>query len=441
MISKRLAGALRHPISQNVVALYGLQIATFVIPLVTLPYISRVLGPSGFGLVVLSQGFSVILTLVIDWGFTPWGARAVAADRERETALARTVALVRSAQLLMVAASLPVAIGALVIIPTFNQNHLLLWLAWVAALATALTPNWYFVGMERVRLVSALQVAFRTLGAALTFVLVDDADDASIVLALYAASSLGTWLGSDVLLYRRVPMRLTGLRSAAAAVRDSRHLFLGTLGGALYSSFNVVLLGLFVPAAQVAHFGASERIVRASGLVLSPIGTAVLPRLAFLQASGKRERARQLLLIAAAVGGFVSVCLAVVFAVFAPLLIRIVFGHDFVDESVPILRILVLSMPVGIVGGVMAAWLMSLHMDRTIVRIVIGTGLVNVAIGCILTPLFGPQGMAWAVVVAQLAGTLGATAAVYLTERSSEVPLMSRRRHARAKANPEPGGG
>jgi polysaccharide transporter, PST family len=444
MIHKPVRRLLRHPISQNVVGLYWVQVATFLVPLVTLPYISRVLGPSAFGLVIFAQGFSVFLTLLVDWGFTPYGVRAVASDRENHEALVGTVARIRGAQLLMSAASLPIAVGALVLVPKFHQHPAFLVLAWVAAVSTALTPNWYFVGVERVRLVSALQLGFRALGAGLTFLLVKEEGDAWIVLFLYMLSSIGMWLVCDALLYRRVPIRLRGLRAAAVAVRESGRLFIGTVGGSLMTSFNVVLLGLFVPNAQVAHFGASERIVRSSEQVLGPIGVAVYPRLTFLQASHRHDRARRLLVIAFAVVGGLGLLLALVFAIFAPLWIRLLFGHRFVHESVPILRILVPLIPLTIIGAVAATWLMTLHRDRTLVAIVIGAGVLNVMLACVLTPLFGPKGMACSVLTAQFVGTSVAMAAVY-RERDSSTALFSRRPAGLAAApdvpHPEPGSG
>ncbi len=413
MIRNALRRTVRHQISRNIVALSWVQVATFIVPLVTLPYISRVLGPSRFGLVIFAQGFSVFLTLLVDWGFTPYGTRAVAADRNDPEALTNTVARIRGAQLLMAAASAPLALGALLVVPKFHDHPVFLALAWLGGVASALAPVWYFVGVERVRALAILQLGFRIIGAALTFLLVERPGDAWIVLTLYTASSFGMWASADLMLYRRIPFRLRGLRRAATAVRDAGHLFIGTVGASLFSSFNVVLLGLFVPSAAVAHFGAGERIIRSSEQILAPIGTAVYPRLAFLQSTQQHDRARRLVKIAFFVVGGVATLLALVFAVFAPTWIRLLFGARFVHASVPILRILVLLIPSNIIGGVAAVWLMTLHKDRILVRIVVGAGLLNVVLGCILCPLFGPQGMAWSVVVAQFAAAGAALIAVY----------------------------
>ena len=403
-----------------------MQIATFFVPLVTLPYLSRVLKPTAFGLVLFAQGFSIFLTLFIDWGFTPYGVRKVAADRDDPSALARTVAQVRSAQLLTAALSIPIAVVCLVVMPKFWAHPAFLVMAWVAAASTGLMPNWYFVGAERVRLTAIVQLAFRVIGAVLTLTLVDGPRQAWIVMALYMMSSVGMWLVSDLLVYRRVPFGLVNLRTAVEAFADSTRLFVGTVSISLFSTFNVVLLGLFVPSAQVAQFGASERIVRTTEQILGPIGTAVYPRLTFLQSSGRVQRARQLAMIAIALVGGGAAMIAIVFAVFAPQLIHLIFGPRFVREGTPILRILVLLIPSSVVGYFGAIWLMTLHRDRTILRIAVIAGLLNVVLGSTLSMAIGPVGMAWSVVVAQFFAA-GATIIVVYRLRGSGVSLFERR--------------
>jgi PST family polysaccharide transporter len=443
MTDRPLRRIFGHTISQNIMALSWIQIATFLVPLITIPYISRVLGPSQFGLVIFAQGFAIFLILVVDWGFTPYGTRAVAADRNDPEALANTVARVRGAQLLMVAGSAVVALVALGAVSKFRDNPLFLVLGWIAAVGSAICPVWYFVGMERVRVVAISQLGVRIVGAALTFLLVAGPAQAWIVMALFAASSLAMWGIADYLLYRQVPFRLRGLHASLIAVRDSGRLFVGTVGASLYSTFNVVLLGLFVPSAAVAHFGAGERIVRSSQQMLSPIGTAVYPRLAYLQSEQRHDRARRLILIAFAVVGGLATLLAIVFAVFAPFWIGLVYGHKYVSASVPILRILVLLIPSNIIGGVAAVWLLTLHKDKLLVQIVVAAGLLNVVMGSILSPLFGPTGMAWSVVTVQFLSAGAALIAVHRM-RGGSTALFSLRRGgapaveaARAEPHPE----
>ena len=337
----------------------------------------------------------------MDWGFTPYGLRKVAQVRTDHEALKSTVGHVRTAQLLMAALSVPIAIGALAVVPKFSRHPEFLLMAWLAAVSAGLMANWFFIGIERARTMAIVQLGFRIAGAVLTFVLVEGPGDAWIVMALYAVSSLGMWVVSDALVYKRIPFRLHGLRAAVAGVRESGRLFVGTIGVSLLSTFNVVLLGLFVSSAQVAQYGASERIVRTWEQLFGPVDQAIYPRLTFLQASGRPGRARKLAAIAVMFVGSAAILVAVIFGVFAPVWIRIIFGPKYVREGAPILRILVLLIPMSVVAYVAAIWLMSLHRDRTLVRIALAAGLSNVALGSILTLLLGPKGMALSVVTVQ----------------------------------------
>ena len=193
----------------------------------------------------------------------------------------------------------------------------------------------------------------------------------------------------------------------------------------LYTSFNVVLLGLFQPSAAVAHFGAAERIVRVAITVMAPIGTAVIPRLTALQAAGQRDRARRLLIIAVAASAGPALMLTGSLELFAPFIVRLIYGHRFVHSSVPILRVLALLIPVNVTGVVFGLWLITSHQDRLVATIVVCAGIANVVLGCVLTPLFGPIGMAWSVISAETTAALGGFLTVRRNSRRAEVAVFA----------------
>lgn len=429
-VPKRLWAVLRHPVSRNVLALYWVQIATFVVPIVTLPYVARVLEPSSFGLVVFAQGFAFVLVVFIDWGLGLTGVRSTAERQTDPDGLSDVVHRVRGGQLVLTMASAVLAIAALLVVPTMARHPEFLLLAWVAGAATGLSPGWFFLGIERMRVIALVQLGFRVLAAALTFVLVKDPGDAWVVMALFAASAVGSLAVSDVLMYRRVAFRLPSWRLSVTEIRRGTMIFIGSFAVTMYTSFNVVLLGLFEPSAGVAHFGAAERLVRVAIQLLGPIGGAVIPRITALQATGNRERARRLLTIAVGAAAIPALALTLGLIVLAPWIIQTFYGERFVDETVPILRVLALIIPINVTGVVFGLWLITLHRDRLIVRIVVIAGIANVVLGCILTPAFGPVGMAWAVIAAEGAGALGGFLAIRRDARrarlaSGSVPELS----------------
>jgi PST family polysaccharide transporter len=406
-VLRRVSAVRRHPVSRNVISLYWLQIAQFIVPIVTLPYMARVLNPAAFGLVVFTQGFAFVLIMFIDWGFGFTGTRSIAENQGNRDGLSKVVQRVRGGQLLLAAASLPVTVAGMLFVTKLNHHPGFVMMAWVAAVATALVPVWFFVGLERPQQLARIQIALRALGAVLTLLLVKDPEDAWIVMALFAAASLVGWVVGDVMMYRQVAFRRPHVRESLAEIRHATTLFLGMIGVALYGTFNVLILGVLRDNADVAHFGAAERVVRVSLSMLGPIGTAVLPRLIALQAAGRRERARTLLVVMAAASAVPVLMLSAAFALFAPTIIRIIYGDPFVDASAPILRVLALMLPICLIGVSFGTWLITQHRDRVCTIIVLTAGAFNIALGSVLTLSSGPRGMAWSVVAAEGVAALG----------------------------------
>jgi len=370
-----------------------------------------------------------VLILFIDWGFGFTATRSVAENQGDREALSRIVPRVRGGQLVLAGASLPVILAAMLVVAKLHSHPGFVLMAWVAAVASALIPAWYFIGTEQPRRVTQVQIGVRALGAALTFLLVKDAGDAWIVMALFTASSLVGLAAGDVMMYRQIAFRPPALRGALHEIRHATALFVGMVGVALYGTFNVLLLGLLRSNADVAHFGAAERVVRVSLTMLGPIGMAVLPRLIALQAAGRRDRARTLLLATGAAAAVPVLLLTAGFVILAPTVIGIVYGQRFVDAAAPILRVLALVIPIGLTGVTFGTWLITQHRDRVCTYIVLVAGTFNLAVGTLLTLSFGPIGMAWSVVAAEVVAAIGA----FLV-----VTGDARRRRAQVVVEPSP---
>jgi PST family polysaccharide transporter len=402
IVLRRGLRAIRHPVSQNALALNAVQAANLVVPLVTLPYVSRVLGSDGFGLVVFAQSLSFVLGLIIAWGFDVWASRDVAVMRDDRGRLSVLVAEVMGARLILAASALVVAAGVLVTSPTTERSPEFVAMAWLAAASYGLSPVWFFLGIERLRLVSALALGFRVLAAAMTFVLVHHRSDAWIVMALFAGSAVLAAVVNIGLLFRRVDVLRPKLRPSLSAIRRSTKLFAGSAGITLYTAMNVVLLGFLGTRTQVAHFGAAERIIRACMQLLTPVLLAMYPRVTYLKSSGDRRAALRLLFTGAAVVVPVALVGAGLVFLLAPLIIRTVYGPGF-GEAAAVMRVMAPIMPISTVTLVSMTWLMATRMDTRIMQITLAGGILNMALAPVLVHLAGARGMATSVLCAEVA--------------------------------------
>jgi polysaccharide transporter, PST family len=158
----RLSDFFRHTLVQNALSLYGVQIAGYVLPLVTIPYLARVLGATGWGLLAFTQAFGSYWTVLGEYGFSLSATREVAYHRDNREKLTDILAGVLGAKTLLAVAALPFAFLAGLWIPAFHDHPLLLWAGMFWAVAQGFSVMWFFQGFEQMRLGAALDISTHT---------------------------------------------------------------------------------------------------------------------------------------------------------------------------------------------------------------------------------------------------------------------------------------
>jgi polysaccharide transporter, PST family len=414
---RRALRAIRHPVSQNALAMQATQAATLIVPLVTLPYTSRVLGSNGFGLVAFAQSLSFTLGVVVQWGFEPWASREVAVAREDRGRLSALAAQITGARLILSVGALAVAAVVCITSKTTRGSPEFVAMAWLAAASTGLNPMWFFLGRERVRLTTVIALALRVAAAVLTFVLVHDRGDAWIVMALFTGAAVLTAAINTERMFRHVQTRRPRLRPSLRAIRDSAPLFVGTAGRSLYTAMNVVLLGFFASRTEVAHFSAAERVIRSCAGLLIPVTVAVYPRVTYLYSYGRAGRALRLLLIGGASVVFAASAAAVVAMLLAPEIMRLIYGAEF-GAGAGLLRIMAPILPITMVTIVAGVWLIVRHRDSSVMRITLAAGALNVALAPALIHVAGTPGMAASVLCAEVTAMTLALATTVRGHRS-----------------------
>ena len=395
---KRTREALRHPVSQNAAALYAVQVVLTVLPLITLPWLARVLGPAELGVVVFVQSFSFLLGMLIEFGFGLSATRRIAGERDDPRAMGETVAGVLGAKLALMGIAAAVSLVALLSVPAFREDPRLLAFGLAMALVQGLLPLWFFTGLEQLRLTAAIDVTVRLLTAVAIIVLVREEGQGLRVLWIWTIGPAISVIALNVLMYRRVPWVKPSANLRQVAFKEGWALFIATAAVSLYTSGTVFMLGLVVSSAQLALFSAAERVVRAAIRATGPIAGAAYPRISHMLAEGRGDRAQRLsTLVLLAVTALASV-VCVLMLLLAPTLVDLLFGDEF-EDSVEILRILALLIPPVAVGGTLSGlWLITRRLDRIPTVIAIGGGLVNVVLTPLVGSLSGPTGVAWTLV-------------------------------------------
>ncbi len=397
LVRPLFGGKLLH----NVGALYAVYFVNYLLPLATIPYLARVLRPSGLGSLAFALAFAGYATVVIEYGFGLSGTREVARNRSNPQVLSALIAGVFGAKAILATSILLPVIVASSWIPVFKSDPSLLVGASAWALAQGLHPAWYFQGIERIRTMAVIDVGAKLLATAGVFAAVRGPTDGSKVLFLQAAAALLSTTLALTIAYRSLPFKGPSFKLAVSALRMGSSLFLFKGAVSLYTVGNAFILGLVAAPQYVGYYSGAEKVVRGLLSLLGPISQAFYARLTNLVAGSPSEAvqvARRGLLLM--VGG--GATLGILSFLGAPTLVRVVLGPGY-SSAVPALRVLsFLPILVALNTVLGLQWMVPLRMDGALNVITLAAGLVNVALAVLLGPGLHHVGMAYAVLTAEL---------------------------------------
>ena len=384
----------------NFSALAGGHALGLVVPLLTVPYLARVLRPEGWAPVLVAQALAAWLLLLLDYGFDLSATRAIAQARGSLHEIGEIVWRVQYAKFLLAPVAIALMLIAYALIPALQDAHrLMLWTV-LFGIVRGLNPLWFFQGMEQMRGAVLTDTAGKVLGALSVFVFVREPSDGWKVLALQA---LFAGLACGFLTFRLVrlaPATPWSFTSAVGELRRSWPLFVFRASGTLYMQANTIILSVSSTALAVAAYGGAERIVRAAINLLEPMTRLFLPRISFLASSNPRAAA-QLISRCLLVLGMGSAVAGAMISAGAPSLVQLLLGDGY-EAAVPVLRWLAVLLPVVTIATVLGAfWALPHKRDTLVLGATLVAGVANLMLAALLVPRMDAMGMTIAVVTAE----------------------------------------
>jgi PST family polysaccharide transporter len=405
---------LQKTLTKNALPLYGVQFCRKLLPFLTVPYIARVMGPSGWGRVAFALAFGEILVMLIEFGFNLSATRELARHRDSKEQCRSIAAGVLGAQALLCVAAIVCALAAAPWIPGLRDYPKLFGSALLYGIAQGIAPLWFFQGLEKMGTGAVLEISGKLISVACVFAVAHQpADDWKIVLVQALPPAITAFAGIAIIC-RTVGFEVPQARTVGDALKRGWPLFLFRSGIGLYGTANAFVLGLFAPAVQVGYYASAEKVSKAASGLLTPLREALFPRLSNLarhSPADARRLARSGSLVATGAGALISLAIYVL----APFIIRILMGSGF-GPSVSVLRILsVLPLVIAVTESNGLQYLLPHGQDMSVTRIIYSGGLLNLALSFLLATRFGHIGMAWAVVTAETFVALRMSAAAMKT--------------------------
>lgn len=360
------------------------QILLIILPLITTPYISRVLGSEGLGTYTYTYTIANYFVLAAMLGVKNYGNRSVAAVRDDRKLLSRTFWEIYGLQFLC---SLTATAAYVVYVSAFVREYqLIAALQGIYVLSGLMDISWLFFGAEQFRVTVMRNIAIRLINLACIFLFVKSRGDLwlyTLIMTLGMVFSQGyLWMYVKRLVdWRRPKLRDLGMHMIPELI-----LFVPIIAVSLYTMMDKVMLGAMSTMRQVGIYEGAYRILSIPTGVITALGTVMLPRMSNLAAKGKVKESERYIYNSMQFAMFLASGMMFGIVGIAEDFVPLFLGEKY-HSCVLLIRVMAPTVPfIAWANVIRTQYLIPNHKDKSYIISVMLGAAVNLVVNALLIP-------------------------------------------------------
>lgn len=319
-------------VAGNFIWLSVLRVVGYIFPLITMPYLARVVGVEGFGKIAFAAAIMVWIQTIADWGFNFTATRDVAQNRDDVQKVSEIFSNVLWARCLLMFVSLTTLLILIAVVPKFRTEWDIILITFLMIPGHILFPDWFFQAIEKMKYITILNLLSKLVFTLAVFIFIKEKEDYILQPLLTSLGYVVAGIVSMYVIIKRWKYRIfpPSFNGIISTIKKSSDVFLNNLFPNLYASFSSVLLGIYCGSTANGIYDAGAKFVKIANEIVNIISRVFFPFLS-------RKINKHSMYAKLSLG--VSVAMAAVLYFAAPLIIRIFFTPEFSD-AVIVLRIL-----------------------------------------------------------------------------------------------------
>tara|TARA_B110000238_G_scaffold127878_1_gene138078 strand:+ start:440 stop:1708 length:1269 start_codon:yes stop_codon:yes gene_type:complete len=266
-------------ISNNFFSLTSLKVLTYILPLITFPYLIRVLGIEKFGLIMFAQATMYYFEIVVDFGFNLSATREVALNAKKPNKLNEIISAVFSIKFMLLLFSFLVLIAVINLFDRFLQDSMLYYYSFLKIIALAFFPVWFFQGIEKMKYITLIDILSKSIFTVLIFVFVQSESDYILVPLISGVGYIVGTIFSLIYLFKRFKKSfiICSFSVIKKYFNDSLMFFLSRVSVSLYTTSNAFVLGLVTSNIMVGYYAVAEKLYMVIRQMYQPIVQVIYP--------------------------------------------------------------------------------------------------------------------------------------------------------------------
>lgn len=386
-------------IKKNIIYNITYQILILFLPLVTTPYISRVIGAEGVGIYSYTYSIANYFILFAMLGLGNYGNRSIAAVRDDKIKLSETFFNIYGLQL--VTTTTMVILYLVYTIFFVSDNLEIAYIQLLFIISTMFDINWLFFGLEQFKLTVVRNTIIKILTVLSIFIFVKDLNDLGIYTLIMA---LGTLL-SQMMLWSFMKRYIIWIKPTFKGIRSHLKpnliLFVPVLAISIYKIMDKIMLGTLTSTMQVGYYENSEKIINIPTSIISALGVVMLPRMTNLIATGDSESFKKYIEISLKFVMFIAIGSTVGLIAISPNFIPLFLGDEFTNCIMVVSLLSITLLFISWANVIRTQCLIPRKKDSIYIKsTLLGAG-VNVIANLIFIPRYGAVGAAIGTIFAE----------------------------------------
>jgi PST family polysaccharide transporter len=380
-----------------------MQAANSFLPLVTVPFLVRVLGVELFGQLAFVTALMYYFFVLTDYGFNLTATRDISINRSDINKVNEIYTCVFFIKAALISVSFVFLMIVCLIFPTFIENWPLYLCSFFVIVWQSLFPTWFFQGMEKMKYITYLSVLAKIFFTAGIFAFVQGPEDYLLVPILTALGFCFSASYAVYLIHHQHGVSFVAVPWVLVRKKiiDGWYVFLSQMKITLFSSTNVVILGVMTGPVAVGYYVAAEKIMRALALAQTPITGALFPFIANKMKKDKKLAIKKLKSIAY-LGSAFYLCVLSVGYFLSDYVIFLLYGDD-LQESAWVLKVMLIIPLLIFLNNIFGTQiLLNTGREKSFFYVLLLAAILSLVLCFSLTSLYSYQGTAIALLITEM---------------------------------------
>lgn len=379
-----------------------LTMSSFIFPLITFPYISRILLPVGSGKISFATSFVQYFNMFAQLGIPVYGIRICAQVRDNRKELTRTAHELLFLNILMGLISY-IILGVLIVtVPRLRQERTLYIIISFTIVLTAIGMNWLYQALEQYTYITIRSIIFKIIAILAMFLLVHEQEDYVIygAISIFAASASN--ICNFINIHKYIDLKFVGKYNIRRHIKPVLVFFAMSCATTIYTNLDTVMLGFMKTDEDVGYYNTAVKIKSILVSLVTSLGAVLLPRASYFIKQGNMSEFKRINKKALNFVLLVSCPLTVYFIMFAKAGIFFLSGKEFGGSILPMQIIMPTLIFIGVSNILGIQMLIPLGKEKIVLYSEIAGAAVDLIINALLIPRYASAGAAIGTVAAEL---------------------------------------